>query len=170
MVTRMSPVTRGTVQCDRLQSRSPGSVRQNPAEAQAGGESSTEPMRLLVLGRGFSLGTPGQHEPAVPGLQHLLFQRHTIDRELFHCCLPDSHLSDHFLHFRALALKQQLNPAQKKKYPQFMSHKQSWVRAWSSTSPQGAGADKAPAAGTLDVVWGNRDNCPATSRAFSREE
>lgn len=58
MVTRMSPVTTGTVQCDRLQSRSPGSVRQNLAEAQAGSESPAEAMCLLVLSRGFSLGTP----------------------------------------------------------------------------------------------------------------
>lgn len=49
----------------------------------------------------------------MPSPQHLLFQRDTVDRKLFHRCLPNSRLSDHLLHFGALALKQQLNPARK---------------------------------------------------------
>lgn len=137
--THVTAVTRGTVQCDRLQTRSPGSVSQNPVEALRGGESPGEPMCLSVLSRGFSLGTPRTAQPAVPGLQHLLFEGDTVDGKLLHRCLPDSHLSDHLLHFWALALKQQLDPAQKNPqantYPQLMNHKHTWERHKSPASP-----------------------------------
>lgn len=91
------------------------------------------PCACRCLAEGSPWAPPGHHQPAVPSLQHLLFERDTVDCKLLHCCLPDSHLFDHLLHFRALALKQQLNPAQKKTpqtktYPQLMNHKQTWER------------------------------------------